>query len=266
MNTLNLTDLAFVGGLAATAGYDTDVQAWIDARAAASDAVPTAYANAVNTYVLALKGVSGLWSAITQLVVPAGATTIAGAYISIKGNNFTGTNMVNGDVALKTGIKGNSTSKSLSTGYSGDFTGTSQNSLHIYTYVSEVPTGASDNLFGNGGTSTGATSLVYDTGIRCRSGTSVSVTGVGAGGYGVNRTTSTGFEHILAGTTGTATSTSQATNSGTFLVLARGGNANATPANWSDHRFLVYAMGGGITTLADYTTPTANLVTALNAI
>ena len=265
MNTLNLTDLAFVGGLAATAGYDTDVQTWIDARAAASDAVPTAYADAVNTYVLALKGVSGLWSAITQLVVPVGATTIAGAYIAIKGNDFTGTNMVNGDVALKTGIKGNSTTKSLSTGYSGDFTGTSQDSFHAYIYLSEVPT-SSNTLFGNGGTSAGATSIIYSTGIRSRNNTINSLTGTGTGGYGMNRTTSTDFQYIIAGTTGTASRTSQATNSGTFLVLGRGSNGGAAPEARGNHRFLVYAMGGGITTLADYTTPTANLVTALNAI
>lgn len=246
--------------------YDPDAQAMFDARAALGDDPSAPYKLAISNYVTALKAVSGLWGAITQLVVPAGATTIAGALISIKGNNFTGANMANGDVAPKSGIKGNGTNKSLSTGYSGNFTGSSQNSLHIYTYITEVPTVSPAVLCGNGGASIGRTGIAYNSSTACRAQSTNTHTVTGAGDYGVNRSSSGSYQRMLAGATSTVTQASQASNSGTFLVLARGGNANATPELWSNHRFLVYAMGGGISTLADYTTPTADLVAALNAI
>ena len=246
--------------------YDTDAQAMFDARAAVGDEPSTPYKAAISDLVTDIKAISGLWDSTTQLVVSAGATTIAGALLSIKGNNLTGTNMADGDVAIKTGIKGNRIDKSISTGYSGEFTGSTQNSLHVYTYVTETPSATPSTLFGNGGASTGRTGMAFGSLTACRRAASDSITTNQPGHWGLNRSGSANYQRMRNGFIDTVTRASEATNSGTWLILARGSNGGSSPEVFSDHRFLIYAMGGAIATLEDYKTPVDDFITAINAI
>ena len=248
-------------------GYDADAQALFDARAGVSDEPTAAYKQAISDYVTALKAVSGLWAGITQLVVIAGATTVAGARLSIKGNNLTNSNFVDADINTKTGSLGNGTNKHWATGYT--LSGR-QNSHHAYAYYSSLPTTFSPAaaLFGSGGSAAGmnctfasASSVVY----RSSNATSSSLTPGGVGGYGVNRTSSANYQRLNAGTTSTVTLTSGSPNTSDILVQARTGSTNIVETR-ANGRMLVWAFGDGITTLADYNTPTSNLITALNAI
>jgi len=244
--------------------YDPDVQAWIDARATASDPVGAAYADAVNQYVLDLKAISGHWDTITQLVVFAGATTVAGGLVPIKGLTPTHSNLDAADFALKTGVTGNGTDEHIVTGYTG--ASFSQNSIHAYALVTAAPTAGVRPIFGYNGTGTGALGLVWNTNSRCNSATSSAFTGTSLGGYGLSRGSSANYDRMVADSVTSITQTSQAP-SGTrsLLVLARSQSIANTPDAWFDGRILVWACGSG-TTLTNYTTPGNDLQTALNAI
>jgi hypothetical protein len=272
MSVLTLQDAGFLGSMSSVggAGYDANAEAMFTARAADSDEPSAAYKQAISDYVVALKAVSGLWADIVQLVVPAGATTIAGACRSIKGNDLTPYNMVNGDADLKTGIKGNATNKWLSTNYAGNFTGSGQNDFHAYMRVTEAPT-VSGDLFGQGGPNgIGRNRITWNgtTGTTsCRDSTNTAFSAAATGGYGVNRTSSASYERLTAGSTSTVNTASTLTNAATYILLARSGNNGSVGGiPFSDARFVVWAMGGGTTTLADYNTATDSLVAALNAL
>lgn len=253
--------------------YDADAQAMFDARAALGDDPSAPYKQAISDYVTAIKAVSGLWADIVQLIVFAGATTIAGALVPIKGASPTNVSLVNADVALKTGAKGDASAKYIQTGYSGTVAGTGQNDFHAYGYYTEMPSTNGTALFGQGGaTTTGGTMILYGTGanntnLKCRNSAADAVTGnTGVGGYGVNRTASANYQAKRAGTTSTVTRGSQSVPARRMHILARTDNSADTPTNFSDARILVWAMGSGITSIDDYDTPTADFVTALNAI
>ncbi len=242
--------------------YDPDVQAWINARAAASDSVPTLYAIAVNQYVLDLKAISGMWDAITQLLVFAGASTIAGAMVPIKGATPTASNFVDGDLALKTGLKGDTTSKSVNSGYTGTSFG--QNNFHAYALVTDVPSNT-NSIFGCAGSGTGAINMLYNNGTRGRTNNFDAHTVTGTGGWGLNRSVSGSYQRMLADSVATVTRASQATPARAILLFARSQAASDAAETWGDPRILVWALGAA-TTLANYTTPGDNLQTALNAI
>lgn len=252
----------FFAAAGASIGYDDDVQALIDARAAAGDPILTAYADAINEYILKLKSVTGLWLAIRQLVVIAGATTVAGARLSLKGNNLTNNNLVDADINIKTGSAGNASNKYWGTGYSGAGPpGTSQNDMHTYIYLTSAGSG-STILYGNGNTVAGVWNQRADGTSRNRSSASDSASGGNAvGGYGANRLSSTAYERMVANTVGTVTRTSGTPPAAAHSVLAGAGGNVPT-----DARCLVWAIGRGITTLASYTGPTADLVADLAAI
>ena len=258
--------------LRAVSKYDPDAQAMFAARAAVGDAVPTAYKNAINRYVLDLKAISGHWASIVQLVVMAGATTINGACIAIKGNNLTPINMVNGDVDIKTGVKGNSTDKYLQTGYSGNPSGTGQDNFHSYGYVTEADTSPSVRaLFGSGGGASGRRLMVHDpisggtTLFRLNGTASFSKAGRTAGDHGYSRGSSSSFTSLVTGTSTTHTDTSVTPSSGPHYILARGPDTGSTATLYTNARILIWALGANVT-LADYQTPRATLITALNAI
>jgi hypothetical protein len=253
--------------------YDPDAESLFANRADFGDPTGTAYKQAISDYVIALKAVSGLWENITQLIVFAGATTAFTALRPIKGASPTGVNLVDADVDIKTGVKGDGSTKYIQSGYSGLVVGASQNDCHIYGYYTEMPTTNATALFGQGGaTTTGGTMILYGTGanstnFKCRAASADAVTGnTGVGGYGVNRNASGSYQAMRAATASTITRTSQSTPARRLHILARTGNSDDTPANYSDARILVWATGKGITSLADYTTATADFVTALNAI
>jgi hypothetical protein len=258
---------------ASAASYDSDAETLFTNRAAAGDVVPTGYRQAISDCLVSIKAVSGLWNGITQLAILAGATTIAGAVLSIKGSNLINVSHVDADVNLKTGVKGDGSTKYFQTGYTGTVAGTSMNNFHTYGYYTEAPTTNAAALFGQGGSTTiGGTMILYGTGanvtnFKSRNVTANPVTGnTGVGGYGTNRTNGTNYEAMRPGTTSTITSASSAAPARRIHLLARTSNSTDTPDSFCNARVLVWAMGAGITTLGGYSTPIANLVAALNAL
>lgn len=253
------------GGGAPT--YDADAQAMFDKRVLDSDEPSAAYKQAISDYVTDLKAISGHWDTITQLVVFAGATTVAGGLRSIKGPDLTHSNLVAGDFALKTGVKGNASNKHIVTGY--DNTSFTQNNMHTYALLTESPTN-NGMIFGNGNAGTGAWSMVVNgtTGNsagRCRSTTADSVAGISPGGYGMSRSVSGSYNRMVASSVTSVTRISAIPNASPMFVLASSSAGSSSPTSRTDARILVWAIGPA-TTLGDYTTPGADLITALNAI
>ena len=247
--------------------YDPDVQAWIDERAAESDPVDTPYAIAVNNYVLALKAISGHWDTITQFVVSAGATTINGGCIALKGPNLTPVNMDNSNVTLKGGIGGNGTDEYLDTTFvQSDF---SRDNIHAYGYFTDAGNAAIETLWGSRSTNTGAfvmrrTATTYV--LRCHSGTADTVsTTPAAGELGMSRSASGSYTRLILGSSATITRASDAPSGRKLYLLASSGNTVDTPESFSAGRMLVWAIGTA-NTIGNYTTATADFVTALNAI
>ena len=270
---LGLSDLGFLGGIAAGGGgsYDVDAQAMFDKRLAVSDEPTAAYKQAISNYVTDLKAVSGLWDKIIQLVVIAGATTAAGASKSIKGLDLINgnDNFIDADIGIKTGSKGNNFDKYWFTGYAGDVPGTTRDDFHFYAYLTELPSGSTGYVFSNGATSGSAWSVQKDR-SRSRRGTSdffASELSV-AGGQGLNRNNSGEYQRMLdnGAILETIARGASSTNAGGYMLQAMGGNASNTAGSCSDSRHLIHALGPAVTTLADYNTPANNLVAALNSI
>jgi hypothetical protein len=241
--------------------YDADVQAWIDARAAVSDPVGTAYANAVNQYVLDLKAISGHWDTITQLVVFAGVTTVAGGLVPIKGASLTTTSPNDIDAAdfnLRTGVAGDGGSEWFETGY--DETDFGQDDIHAYCLITAAHTSGNGWLFGIGTTANGSFRMRWNTNTRCNSSFNDAFSSTGVGGYGMSRNNSANYERMAADSVSTVTRASATPAAGSYRL---GTTSNITSG--TDARFLVWACGPA-TTLANYTTPGNDLQTALNAI
>ena len=252
---------------AAPSGYDADAQAMFDKRAAFADEPSAAYKQVISDYVTDLKAVPGRWNDITQLVVLAGATAVDGVRQSIKGNDLTATNFVNADINIKTGVKGDGVGKRFSTGYTTASAGGSQNDLHTYAYFSELGT-VGRSLFGAGNANAGSWNMAEATNSRANNGSSNTLASAGIGGYGINRSGSANYERMAGSATSTVTRTSDGTQTSTHHILCTTTNNSATPlgGSFSDARILVWILGPSVSSLGDYTTPTQDLVTALNAI
>ncbi len=247
----------------ATISYDPDVQAMMDARASLGDPVPTAYAQAINDYVVTLKETPGMWDTITQLVVFAGATTVNGGLVPIKGITPTHVGLVAGDFNIKTGVRGNGTSKYIITGYTGSSFG--QDNLHTYVLTTGAPTNNPSVLFGNGGFGNGSWSLAWNQLTRSRNSASQAFSSTSLGGYGISRGVSGNYQRMLGDVVTTQTQASQSSSTRPFYVLARSGSSSNAPDSYSDVRILVWAIGSA-TTLSNYTAPGNALQAALDAI
>ena len=142
-------------------------------------------------------------------------------------------------------------------------------------YVTEVSTASAvRTLFGNGGnTGSGRRVITHqlanpgDTFWRINGSGSFSASGRVTGAHGIARGSSSSFTSLVGTTSATHTDTSVATSNGSYLLLARGPESGSTPvdSSYANARFLIWALGANVG-LTNYNTPTANLITALNAI
>jgi hypothetical protein len=88
---------------------------------------------AINDFVTGCKS-DGIWDAIKASCVMAGARTLAGALVPLKGAAPTNFNFVSGDYNRKTGLVGDGSTKYLNSNRAGSAQG--QNNVHASAYVS----------------------------------------------------------------------------------------------------------------------------------
>jgi membrane-bound inhibitor of C-type lysozyme len=99
---------------------DPDAAAYIAAvQTADGAALERAVKVALNDFVLGCKS-AGIWDAIKASCIMAGARTLAGALVPLKGPAPTNFNFVSGDYNRKTGLKGNGSTKYLDSNRAGN--------------------------------------------------------------------------------------------------------------------------------------------------
>jgi hypothetical protein len=119
-----------LGGLAFD--LDPDAQAYITAvETADAQALEEGTKAAINNFVLGCKA-DGIWNAIKASCIMAGARTLTGALVPLKGTAPTNFNFVSGDYSRKTGLVGHGTTKYLDSNRNNN--ADPQNSCHISVY------------------------------------------------------------------------------------------------------------------------------------
>jgi hypothetical protein len=149
------------------AGIDPDASAYIAAvEAADTQSLEAGVKAAYNTFILGLKD-DDIWDAIKASCILAGARTLTGALVPLKGSAPTNNNFVSGDYDRDDGLLGNGTSKFLSANRANN--ADPQNSSHNAVYQTTSPTLTSSRPFiGSGGAATNGSNVIY-----CSSGSGV---------------------------------------------------------------------------------------------
>jgi len=143
--------------------FDPDALAYLAAvEAADGQPLEDGIRAAVNSFVVGCKA-DGNWNSIVTSCIMAGARTVAGAIVPLKGNAPTNNNFVAGDYSRTLGLIGNGTDKCLATGYNNnDSTNFPQDDSHISCFVSASQTDVSGVLVGAQGTIGNILSINYN--------------------------------------------------------------------------------------------------------
>jgi hypothetical protein len=238
-----------------TAPADPDAQAYLAAvEAADGQALETGVRDAINLFVLGCKADS-TWDAIKASCILAGARTLAGALVPLKGTAPTNSNFVSGDYNRKTGLIGNGTTKYLN---SNRLSGADpQNNAHIAVYQSAAAS-ASGSVFMThigtadasgyvshiaegfpGGSDLKLRRLRSDSAVQA--GVTKTSTNNANGLQGCSRSTSSAFTYRAGLTDTSITNTSVSQGSLNYFVLAQ--NNTDTVANHSNARIAFYSIG-----------------------
>lgn len=241
---------------ALSSGLDAEALAYITAvEIADGQSLESGVKIALNSFIKGCKS-DGIWESIKASCILAGARTIAGALVPLKGAAPTNFNFVSGDYARKTGLVGNGSSKYLNANRTGN--ADPQNNSHISTWLTTITSGTPAGApfyIGNGGTIQGAKGLFR----RLVSGSLIShgvlptaftVTSQGpnpplAGLFGYSRTASNFFTFRDSGTTYSDTALSQSPFPDNTYVFARN-NGNNIVERHSNARLAFYSMGESI--------------------
>jgi hypothetical protein len=265
MTTLSLRDLGFVGGL--SGGYDTDAQTYITAvETADGQSLEVATKDAINAFVVGCKA-DGIWNAIKASCIMAGARTLAGALIPLKGTAPTNFNFVSGDYDRKTGLAGNGSTKYLDSNRQN--ASDPDNSRHQSAYVSTGNSTAGSRYYLAGGdsgyTGFGMISATNTLNAYVSNGTtSVTVAGQGntTGFKGIGRSNSSTALIRSAGSTSSFANLSEAvTSTRTVVVFAQ---RYTSVSDFANARLAFYSIGESLD-LALLDTRVTALITAIGA-
>jgi hypothetical protein len=102
-----------LGGASVLNRFDPDAKAYIAAvEVADGQALEPAIRTAYNNFILGCKS-DGIWDAIKASCILAGARSLSGALVPLKGSAPTNNNFVSGDYVRTTGLVGDGTTKYL---------------------------------------------------------------------------------------------------------------------------------------------------------
>jgi len=245
---------------------DPDAARYIrDVQAADGAGLEGGVKRAINKFVIGCKR-DGTWDAIKTSWILAGARTLSGALIPLKGTAPTNNNFVSGDYDRKTGLVGNGTTKYLNSNRNNNVD--PQNSNHQAVYVSTAqvanPGTATAYMGAGGGADAGATHIGANKAagelfFRSRTVTAVaipaSVTAIGL--IGMSRSSSANFTYRLSGASTVATVGSSTPFNGNVIVFNR-----LLTSPFTDARFAFYSIGESID-LAKLDTRISTLVATL---
>ena len=254
---------AFVINSYAFGGEDPDAAAYLNAvEYADGQSLEAAVRKAVDDFVIGLKA-DGIWSAIKASCILAGARTLSGALVPLVGSAPTnvGGNFVSVDYDRETGLKGNAGNKYLDSNRNNN--ADPQDSHHLVVWASEGHTGIGARFAGYGSGTDGRTTIGHSNGVflnsRSRSNTLTShaTTYSVPTLLGVSRASSSSYDFIRNGSTGSISVTSQTPASGNIEIFR--GNIDPT-----DARLSFYSIGESLD-LSDFDTRVSTLMTDLAA-
>ena len=231
--------------------YDADALTYINAvQAADGESLENGVKVAINDFVIGCKA-DGNWDAIVASCIMAGARTVAGAIVPLKGNAPTNNNFVSGDYSRKLGLLGNGSSKYLATGYNNnDATNFPQNDAHISCYVSESQTNAIGIFVGTGSGLGSRLTVRHGTAIQIstqnRNSTSATLTIAPIGFQGNTRNNSANFSRRFTTASGISDGVTTVT-SGSGTTELMGVFATGVGANFTNARMSFYSIGKSLT-------------------
>jgi hypothetical protein len=241
---------------------DADAAVYLNAVAQADgQQLEPAVRKAINDFVVGCKR-DNIWNAIKASCILAGARTLTGALIPLKGAAPTNNGpFVSGDYNRETGLLGNGTSKYLDSNR--NCNADPQDNFHMAVFSPEAIASGSI-AFGAGGAGTGATQCTTSQ-WRSRNGTADNflATGTQSGLFGLSRSASTEFVGRNNQTSTTFSRTSQTPFNGNLFVYAR----NSSGAGiFVSSRLAFYSIGESLN-LALLESRISTLITAIgNAI
>jgi uncharacterized glyoxalase superfamily protein PhnB len=262
-------------GISVGSALDPDAAAYIAAvETADTQALEPAVQDAINDFVVGCK-TDGIWDAIKASCIMAGARTLAGALVPLKGTAPTNFNFVSADYDRKTGLKGDGSTKYLSSNRSGN--ADPQNSFHSAVFVHTAPTsgtGGAPNAFpvfvGNiTGLTTGARIAFRNSGngvLNFRNTSADADSGPAGSGsavglFGNSRDNASNYAVRISGANTTYTRASQTPDSSTLGVYRTIAGASAGQT-FSNGRYQFYSIGEAVD-LAALDTRTTALMTAI---
>ena len=231
--------------------FDIDARDYIlRVEAADGQRLESQVRGAINAFVIGCKA-DGTWTSLVASCIMAGARTVAGAIVPLRGNAPTNNNFVAGDYSRTLGLLGNDSNKYLATGYNNnDTTNFPQNDSHISCYVSATQTDASGVLVGTQNTLGGILNIAYSSQtqifFRNRASTQRLFSAAPLGFQASTRNNSANFSSRATQSGGniadsTTTAASAAPNSNLFGVFC--GFSSTTANQFSAARMSFYSIG-----------------------
>jgi hypothetical protein len=221
---MGLSNILMIPGIGAK--FDADAQAYITAvESADTQALEPAVRTAINEFVVGCKA-DGIWDAIKASCILAGARTLNGALVPLRGAAPTNNGpFVSGDYDRKTGLVGNGSTKYLDSNRANNVD--PQNNFSNGVYVTVAATLSGTAALGANAPLTGSTSLGVFTGVsRSRTSTTFDPADSGfTGFFGTSRSASTGYSYRRLQATQTITQTSQTPSTGSIFIFANNGSS-----------------------------------------
>jgi hypothetical protein len=221
--------------------FDADAQAYITAvETEDTQALESAVKTAINDFVVGCKA-DGIWDAIKASCIMAGARTLDGALVPLKGTAPTYYNFVSGDYDRKTGLVGDGSTKYLNSERNNN--ADPQDNNHMTAYITAF-NGNNYNFLGAADpfNETGANSLGITATNQCfsrnRTGTVTIVTGTFSTGLvGSSRAAAASYTIRRSASNSTASVTSQTPSNRNVFVYSR------AAATYSPCRLAFYSIG-----------------------
>jgi hypothetical protein len=252
--------------------FDLEAQAYITAvETADGQALEQSVKVAINSFVVGCKA-DGIWEAIKSSCIMAGARTLAGALVPLKGTAPTNFNFVSGDYNRKTGLKGDGNTKSINTNRPGNSDPQNNNHMGVWVSVAEA-----NNIVGTyigHGLGLSMASHIFvnkivnlpegDLAFRSRTGVADVSAGRGSstGLIGLSRSSSTDYLSRDTNETTVRNQTAQGVLSLDNFVFARS-DINDAPQSYTNARISFYSIGESLDlTLLD--TRVTNLISEID--
>jgi hypothetical protein len=239
---------------------DVDAQAYITAvQTADSQSLEDTVKTAINNFVVGCKD-DGIWNAMKASCILAGARTLTGALVPLKGTAPTNVNFVSGDYSRKFGLVGDGNIKYLDSNRLEN--ADPQNSIHTVVYLTTASSTA--NKFSIFGSDNANATGIYGDYIFSRNISPVASVSSSLNGFaGLSRSSATTTAFIRNGVAGTTSIASNSSNSSTTFNLFRSPTYTANTYH-SNCRMAFYSIGEALD-LALFNTRVTTLINAYSA-